>query len=109
LEGGKEMKTSILALAAWLAALPPFLKIVEIIVAPERWWFGDLLHAFGGLCMFALPIGLAVLALRRVRKPESNLKGAAWANWALAMSVFGIVTILLRYSTWDPKFGGQIP
>ena len=35
LEGGKEMKTCILALAAWLMALPLFLKIVEIIVAPS--------------------------------------------------------------------------
>ena len=98
------MKTCILAVAAWLMALPPFLKIVQIIVAPERRWFGDLPHALGGICLFALPIGLALLALRRIKKPESNLKGAAWANWALAMSGFGIVTILLRFST-----EGQIP
>ena len=103
------MKTSLLAVAAWLAALPPFLKIVEIIVTPERKWFGDFPHAFGGLCLFALPVGLALLALHRIRRPGCNLTGAAWAKWALAMSAFGIVAILLRYSTWDPKFGGQIP
>ena len=71
--------------------------------------FGNFLHMFLGVCLFALPIGLAILARRRIKKAAGNLKGAAWANWALAMSVFGIVTILLRYSTWDPKFGGQIP
>jgi hypothetical protein len=103
------MKTCILAVTAWLMALPLFLKIVQIIVAPERWWFGTLPKALEGVCLFALPIGLAVLALRRIKKPGSNLKGAAWANWALAMAIFGIVTVLLRFSTWDPRFGGQVP
>ena len=124
------MKTSILALAAWLIALPPFLKIVEIIVAPERKWFlahwtaapgkegagiaasfsgfifahYGLMQVFAGLLVFALPLSLALIALRRIGQPGSNLKGAAWAKWAVAMAVFGIITILLRWST-----GGQVP
>ena len=122
------MKTSILAVAAFVVALMLFLAIVAIIVVPESFpptddlnaavttpappsWqaqvnalFSNGLRALGGLCAFALPVGLAIIARRRITKVADNLKGVAWANWALAMSVFGIITILLRYST-----NGQVP